>query len=276
MLGLLLPAFFFNASAQVTVSLSLNQQQFLPGESVPVSVHVENHSGETLHLGDSPTWITFLVEMEDGSVVLKKSDPVVISPFDLGSSEVGTRRVDLAPYFALARDGRYKVSATVHIGAWNKDITSAPQEFDVIQGAELWSQTFGVPDSSAPNAPPRVLKYTLLQANYLRDQLRLYIQVSDASGGSPKVRAIGPMISFGLPEAQLDPASNLHVLYQDGAAAFSYAVINPDGNITERDNYDYVNIRPRLRQDDNGNISVYGGVLRVEMPVLKSPAELAR
>jgi hypothetical protein len=189
----------------------------------------------------------------------------------LGSSEVATKRVDLAPYFSLTRDGRYKVTATLHIKNWNTTISSMPQKFDVIQGAELWAQAFGVPDPAATNAPPRVRKYALVEANYLRDQLRLYVQVSDAGGGSLKVRAIGPMISFGQPEAQLDPASNLHVLYQNGASTFTYAVVDPDGDIIQQDVYDYVTTRPRLRQDDNGNISVYGGVRRVEMPPVQAP-----
>jgi hypothetical protein len=266
----------FCASAQVNISVTMKQEQFLPGESVPVYVHVTNRSGQSLHLGDDNEWLSFLVESDDGFMVIKKSDPSVIGAFDLGSSEVATKRVDLAPYFTLTRNGRYKVTATLHIKSWSTEITSPPQKFDVIQGAELWSQAFGVPDPAVTNAPPRVRKYSLIEANYLSDQLRLYIQVSDAGGGSLKVRPIGPMISFGQPEAQLDPLSNLHILYQNGASTFTYAVVDPDGDITQQEVYDYVSTRPRLRQDDSGNISVYGGVRRVEMPSVDSPAALSR
>jgi hypothetical protein len=269
-----LAAFVFNATAQVNVEVALDQQQFLPGEAVPVRVHITNRSGQTLHLGADNAWLTFFVESQEGFNVMKKSDPPVIGPFDLGSSEVATKRVDLAPYFTLTRDGRYKVTAIVQIKDWNTSITSAPQDFDVINGAELWSQTFGVPGTATDHGPPRVRKYTLLQANYLQDQLRLYVQVTDDSGMNLKVRAIGPMISFGQPEAQLDPTSNLHVLYQNGASTFTYTVVNPDGDITEQELYDYVTTRPRLRQDDNGNISVFGGVQRVETPALQAPDQV--
>jgi hypothetical protein len=271
-----LAAFGFCASAQMDVEVVLDQQEFLPGEAVPLHVHVTNHSGQALHLGDDNTWLSFLVESQDVFIVMKKSDPQVIGPFDLGSSEVAIKRVDLAPYFTLNRIGRYKVTATVHIKDWNTDINSAPQNFDVIDGAELWSQTFGVPGSATNHGPPRVRKYTLLQANYLHDQLRLYVQVTDDSGSSLKVRPIGPMISFGQPEAQTDPHSNLHVLYQTGASTFTYTVIDPDGNITQQEKYDYVTTRPRLRQDDNGNISVFGGVRRVETPPVQAPDQVAR
>lgn len=270
---------FFNASAQVTVNVTLDQDQFLPGEAVPVAVHVTNRSGQTIHLGQDD-WLTFFIQSDDGSVVVKKSDPPVKYLFDLGSMEVATKRVDISPYFILGRAGSYKITATVHIKDWNTDITSDPQSFDVIEGAELWSQTFGVPNSGGPDQPPSARKYTLVEANYLKSQLRLYLQVTDPSGGTIfKARSLGPMISFSQPEAQLDPSSNLHVLCQSGATAFTYTILNPDGDITRQETYDYIGTRPRLAEDTNGNISVIGGVRRIEtgeMPTVKSPDELAR
>jgi hypothetical protein len=274
-LAIAMPAFF--ASAQVNVGITLDQEHFLPGESVPVHVHITNRSGQTLHLGDDDYWLTFMVEAKDGSVVTRKSDPSVVGPFDLGTSEVATRRVDLGPCFALSRNGEYKVTATVHIRDWNKDITSAPLDFDVIRGAELWAESFGVPGSHAGDGQPDVRRYTLIEANYLRDQLRLYVQVTDeTSANVVTVRPIGPMISFSQPQTQLDPAGDLHVLYQDGASTFIYAVVNPGGEIISKDKYDYVNTRPRLRQDDSGKISVLGGVLRTEVPPIVTPSQVAR
>ena len=66
----------FEASAQVTVDLTLDQQQFLPGEDLLVTVHVTNRSGQLLHLGDSG-WLSFFIQSNDGSVVARKSDPPV-------------------------------------------------------------------------------------------------------------------------------------------------------------------------------------------------------
>ena len=81
--------------------------------------------------------------------------------------------------------------------------TARPIHFDVIHGGELWSQNFGV--VVATNAPPEPRKYTLIKANYLREQLRLYVQVSSGDGGQVyKVAALGPLVSFSLPEEQVD------------------------------------------------------------------------
>lgn len=277
-LRLVLPLFVLNASAQIAVTLKLDQNQFLPGETLPATVRVTNLSGQSLHLGDDG-WLTFFIQADDGSVVLKKMDPPVKDPFNLDNGDVAIKRLDLAPYFSLEHEGSYRVTATVHIKDWNSDITSTPQSFDIIEGAELWSQAFGVPGSSAPNQPPHVRKYTLVQANYLRDQLRLYVQVVDESSGAIlKVHALGPMISFSQPEAQLDRASNLHVLCQTGATAFTYSIVNPDGQVAEQEIYDYVSTRPRLGEDDKGNIFVQGGVRRTqpgEIPAVKPPDQVA-
>ena len=268
----------FSAPAQViTVQVLLEQDQFLPGESLPVTVRVINNSGQSLHLGEAANWLTFNVESADNnSVVMKNADPPVVGGFDLGSSEVATKRVDLTPYFALTQAGRYHLVATVRIPEWGSAVTSPAKEFDIIDGAQLWSQDFGLPvPAGVTNQLPVIRKYILEEANYLRKQLRMYVLVSDQSGTRIlKVSAIGPMVSFSQPEAQLDRASNLHMLYQSGAQSFIYSVVNPDGNITLQEVYDYLGTRPRLALNDAGDIVVKGGVRRPkpgELPVIKSP-----
>jgi hypothetical protein len=266
----------FSALAQVTVEVVLDQRQFLPSESLPVAVRITNRSGQPLHLGADANWLTFSVTSVDSFVVTRIADVPVQGEFDLDSSQMATKRVDLAPYFKLTRHGSYRIVATVHIKDWNAAIPSPPQDFDVIDGAKLWSQTFGLPvPAGVTNAVPEVRKYTLEQANYLRSQLRMYVQVSDESEIRIfKVRAIGPMVSFSQPEEQLDRVSNLHVLYQSGAANFLYTVINPKGELVSQEIYDYLDTRPRLRVGDDGNITVFGGVRRVkpqDIPPVRMP-----
>ena len=270
---------FFSASAQVTVNVVLDQEQFLPNESLPVAVRITNRSGQPLHLGADANWLTFSVTSVDSFVVTRIADVPVQGEFDLGSSQMATKRVDLAPYFKLTRQGSYRLVATVHIKDWNAEIPSPPQSFDVIDGAKLWSQTFGLPaPAGVTNGAPEVRKYTLEQANYLRSQLRMYVQVSDESETRIfKVRAIGPMVSFSQPEALVDRFCHLHVMHQSGARIFTYSVVNPGGDIVRQEIYDYFNTRPRLHTDDDGNITVLGGARRVKpngMPAVMPPNEV--
>jgi hypothetical protein len=270
---------FCRASAQVDVAVVLDQDQFLPSETLPLAVCITNRSGQTLHLGADPAWLTFSVESADGFIVEKNSEVPVLGKFDLGSSEIATKRVDLQPYFELKRQGHYRVTATLHIKAWNEQFSSPPKGFDVVSGAELWSQIFGVPvPPGVTNRAPEIRKYTLEEANYLRQQLRMYVMVSNQSGSRVfKVSAIGPMVSFSQPEEQVDQFSNLHVIYQSGARTFTYSVVSPDGVILRQDVYDLRDKRPHLGTNDAGEIAVIGGVRRVqpdELPVVKSPDEL--
>jgi hypothetical protein len=269
----------FSAPAQVAVEVTMEQDQFLPSEALPVAVRITNRSGQPLHLGADANWLTFDVESADGFIVVKNAEVPVVGEFDVGSSQVATKHVDLEPYFGLAHPGRYRIIATVRIKDWGAEMPSPPKYFDVISGAKLWSQDFGVPaPAGVTNAAPEVRKYTLEKANYLRLQLRLYVQVSDTAEARVfSVVPIGKAVSFSDPDTQVDRYSNLHVLWQSGASYFTYAVVNPNGELVKQEIYDYVTARPRLYMAEDGTLSVVGGVRRVkpeEMPMVKAPDEL--
>jgi hypothetical protein len=269
-----------NAPAQiVTVQVSLDQDQFLPGETLPVTVRVINHSGQTLDMGADAGWLRFRVQPADSdSEVMSSGQVPVQGEFKLGSSEVATKRVDIAPYFALDKPGRYRITAVVHIKEWGTDVESAAKKFNVIDGARIWTQAFGVPATGGSNQLPKIRNYVLEEANYLKNQLRLYVLVTDVPETHViKVSAIGQMVSFGQPEAQVDRMSNLHVLNQSGAHSFIYAVVSPDGVITTRDIYVIETTRPHLGLNAKGDIVVTGGVRRPapgELPVVKTPDEV--
>jgi hypothetical protein len=264
------------APAQISLDLALEQDQFLPHESIRLAVKITNTSGQPLHLGEDPDWLTFSVESTDQSIVVKNSDVPVVEPFDLESSQVATKRVDLQPYFQVGRSGRYKITATMRVKPWSLTVNSPSIHFDVIHGGEIWSQNFGV--LLAKDAPPEPRKYTLIKANYLREQLRLYVQVSSGDGGQVyKVAPLGPLVSFSSPEAEVDRISQLHVLWQTGAQSFSYLVISADGAIVSRDVYDNFNSRPRLSVTNSGEVVVLGGVRRLkpgEVPAVAPPVPL--
>lgn len=254
------------AHAQVSVEVTLDQEQFLPGETLLAGVRIVNSSGQPLQFGTDADWLKFTVESVDGPIVIKYSEPPVLGEFDVQSSQMATKRVDLAPYFELKRSGRYRITATVHIKEWNTSVSSPPKGFDVIRGSKLWSQDFGVPlPAGTTNQMPELRKYSLVQANYLKSQLRLYVLVSDPLESQVfKVTAIGGTTSFSKPEAQVDRQSNLHLLWQNGAATFSYTMLNPGGEIIRQETYNYVDSHPRLRPNDMGDVTVYGGVREIK------------
>lgn len=283
---ILLPVLFafcltaFTSAAQVSVEVALDQQQFLPGEALPVAVKITNRSGQPMRFGVEADWLTFSVESTDGFLVVKNCEVPVSGEFDLESSQLGIKRVNLAPYFELNKPGRYKITATLRIKNWAATINSAPMIFDVIHGVKLWSQDFGVPGTT--NRQPEVRKFTLEQASYLRSQLRLYVRLSDENEARIfTVTPLGPMVSFSRPEAQVDRLSRLHVLWQTGAQSFNCVQVNPDGAVVHQDIYDnFKNARPRFVISADGEVMVTGGTRRIKPeerptpPLVKAPNEL--
>jgi len=263
--------------AQVRVELKLDQHEFLKDESLPVTVRILNLSGQTLHLGADPNWLEFQITARDGQLVQERAPVPVRGEFSLESSHVASRKVDLMPWFQLEELGRYSVRAVVRIAAWNREFASPPVRFLISRGFRLWEQEFGVPGSGSP---PEVRKYVLLQANYDK-RLMLYVRVSDMSGlRAYRVFPAGRLLSFSHPEAQIDAQSRLHLLFQFGARAFRYLVVNPDGQIVVRQTHLIFNgSRPRLQASAQGDIYVRGGfrqISRDDLPVATLPPESRR
>jgi hypothetical protein len=250
----------FAALAQISVEVLTDQDQFLREEPLPVKVRLTNRSGQTLQLGHDNQWLSFAIESLDDVVVSKVGEIPVTGEFALESAQVATRQVDLIPGFDLTEAGRYKVTATVRIKAWNVEVASKPKAFEIVRGTRLWAQEFGIPTATGA---PEARKYTLQQANY-RKQLKLYLRLTDVDETHVfRVFPIGPLVSFSRPEAQVDRASYLHVLFQTGARSFLFQVINPDGDVVLRQTYDYTATRPVLRANDEGRIYVAGGARRI-------------
>lgn len=267
--------FVLRGNAQVSVEIVMEQEHFLVGETIPVAVKITNRSGQTLHLGEESDWLSFTLESKEGGVIANNGSVPVKGAFTLESGKVATRRVDLAPYFTLDRVGRYLLNANVHIKDWDSTLSAAPKSFDIIKGAKLWSQEFGMLlPAGATNRPPEVRRYSLEQTSYLRTQLRLYVRITDADNTRViKVLSIGPIASISNPEHQIDRENNLHVLYQHGARTYLYAVISPEGELLIKQTHEITSTRPRLQLDDKGNPSLVGGARRFSNDDRPAPAE---
>jgi hypothetical protein len=257
-LGVLLLT-FVSLNAQVSVEILLDQEQYLRDESLPVKVRITNRSGKPLRLGRDADWLSFAVETRDGRAVARISEAPVKEEFTLQSSMVGTRRVDLTPYYDLNALGQYSVAATVKIPDWNQELTTKPRKFEIVRGTALWEQAIGLPGRD--NTAPEVRKYILQQAHLKR--LTLYVRITDETDNiTHRLLPVGPLVSFSHPEPQVDKESNLHLLFQTGARSFSYSVLTPKGDLILRQTHDYNRTRPVLRSKDDGRIYVAGGQRR--------------
>lgn len=262
-------------SGSVSAELSLDQEQYLPGEDVVVELKIYNRSGQTVELGADKEWVTFTIQSEDKKTVDTLADMPVKGAFSLRPSEMASKRLNLTPYFAITPLGRYHVVATINITQWNEAITSKGAFFSVIGGSPLPGfpdMEFGVPPPAGlTNVTPIMRRYALLK-NTMRDEIRLYFQLKDATGKPIKTFPIGRMVSFAQPEERMDASSRLHVLTQYGAKSFGYVVLDPDGNLVLRQTHDFTQTRPALRIDSDGRVYIAGGVRRVTPTDLPKPS----
>ncbi len=272
---------FLPARAQVKVEVSLDQDQFLPGESIVATARISNRSGQTLRLGTEADWLSFTIETGEGVLIPSIDEVPVKGAFALESSSRGSKRVEISPHFNLTQAGHYKLIATVKLKEWGEELSSQPFNFNVMEGTRLWEQDFGLPvKDKGSESPPETRRYILQQANYLKNKLRRYLRVTDTTGAKVfKAVPIGTMLSFSHPEPQVDQNSNLHLLYQSWAHSFTYNVYNPDGELIKREYYDFGGDRPHFNRDRNGNVTVTGGSLRpnpgetakTEQPTVENP-----
>lgn len=264
----------WNVAAQLSVELTFDQEHYLAGERMMAVVRIVNYTGRTLRLGQDPGWLEFSVETSDGRIVEQLGEPAVVEPFDLPSASRGTRRVDLTPYYNMAGTGRYLVRATVRIPELSQELTSKVAGINVVSGARIWAQDFGVP--GPVDRPPEVRKYALVTAT-IHKRPTLYARVADLTETRIfRVATLGPVLAFTYPEPQVDRSGQLHVLFQTGAQQFTYVVLNPDGEIVLRQRHQYGDGRPRLRVNDEGRIGVAGGFRARsadDLPVEESPKE---
>jgi hypothetical protein len=126
--------------AQVKVEVALDQQEYLPNESLVASVRITNLSGQKLLLGDDPHWLRFSIEGREGAVTPRLGDAPVLGEFSLESSQVATKLVELAPYFDLSLPRRYQLTAVVRVARWGQEFASRPQDFSIIRGTKFWEQ----------------------------------------------------------------------------------------------------------------------------------------
>lgn len=259
------------ARAQVDVSLSVAQSQFLPAEQIEVSVKVSNFTGAPLRFGTHTNWISFTVQRADGTVVGKLAEVADSGEFTLQQATSGTIKFDIAPMFEVNRPDSYRVTAAVTPVQGGPVFVGLPLPFDVISGVRIsQDRTFGF---TRPDGTSEQRKYILQQANFLK-HVRLYVRVTDATESkSYKVTSLGGIVNFTPPQWVIDRQSRLHVLHQFAASEYYYNSFDPEGNLVARRIYKIAARRPELRVNGDGEIAVIGGTRRLDRTDIPEPTD---
>ena len=262
-----LPVFFAflislaaTASGQIQVALKLHRLQYVAYEPVVATIKITNLAGRAIDLRDEngQRWFGFEVTAGEGQVVAPSGQESEM-PLRMEPGQTVTRKINLAPRFAVHELGTYRVRANVFFADLNKFFYSETKVFRVNDARAIWQRTVGVPEGTAGGGGVRT--YSLL-SNRFPDHTKLYVRVEDKSTGAVySTLPLGRIIAFDEPQAELDRANRLHVLYCAAPRTWAYSRIGLNGELLARSTFMETKSRPRLQPGPDGAIAVRGGVL---------------
>lgn len=172
-----------------------------------------------------------------------------------------TRKVNLTPAFDVNDYGAYHVRANVFFPDLNRFFYSQSKVFQVTDARAIWQKTVGLPEGSAGAGDTRT--YSLL-SNRFPDHTSLYVRVEDKTTGVVySTYSLGRVIAYDEPQAELDPANQLHVLHCAAPRTWSYSHIGLNGELLAHSTFMETKTRPRLRHAAGGTVAVHGGMLDV-------------
>jgi hypothetical protein len=246
------------SAAQINVQLDFKRQLFVLYEPIVAVVSIDNLSGRPLVLEnvDEQRWFGFTIETGDGRPVPPINPDYELAPVAIAPGEKLTRAVNLTPLFPMQEFGPYRVKATVYAEAFGRFFSSRPETVEITDGRPIWQEVVGVPGGEGA---PQLRTVTLL-THKLSRSTRLYARIEDKQRGKIyAMHQLGPYLSFGRPDVELDQRNEVHVLQNSAPKQFLYTHLGLAGEILGQQAYLEAGGRPQLVKDKQGQVQVVGG-----------------
>lgn len=254
--------------AAVQFKATVQQKLFLPGEPIPVDLSLLNNSGQTFNFKPEDGWLDFTVSNQTKAngegVAVPNLKPVVINEdFTVVHTALAKTQIDLMPCFDLTRPGRYKVTAAMMYPGATEPVRAETFVIEVTTGAKIEEQEFGF-RPAADDAATEVRRYSLQRLTLTTpSEIRLYVTVMDVAQETlVRQLKIGRVSGNDKPLVMLDRLSNWHVLHQSDSRIFTHSVVSPRGDLLVRESYTPTGLRPGLKADENGEVSITSAVRR--------------
>lgn len=219
--------------AQVSVYLQFSRKQYVANEPIRAQVTITNRAGRDLKLqsqfrgGFAQSWLDFTVRDSRGRDLISQTNEVFQAAVVPAGQSIA-RKVTLNSLYQMAPVGNYMVRANVQIQGDDVAYTSNLAHATVSQGAEIWRQSFGVPNSASPKR-----EYAVIGFNDGK-RLSIYAEVRDkGTGRSLSTFRLSEYLSVTKPQAAIDGKNEMHVLYRANVEVFVHVVVNPDGILKE-------------------------------------------
>ncbi len=245
------------ASAQeISVGARTDGSSFLLYEPIRVEVGLRNNTGVTVELKSTAdrSWLQFFIVDPHGREV-KQLAAVDASPVVIGPRQTVSRVVNLLPLFDLREEGAYTIQTMIK--AEGVQAAAMPLKISICRSRDLWTQTVGLPPP--PGGKTQYRTYALINKHErLRDVL--YASIRDEQAGVVfGMLDLGRYVALRDPEAAVDKAGNLHVLWRLAPRQLGYVEIDPFAEYVDRAVYNDLISLPHLVQASDGTVHVEGG-----------------
>jgi hypothetical protein len=244
--------------AQVEVDISFRRSLYMVYEPLLCTVTIKNMSGATLDLTDTSRekWFGFQIETTDGRPLPPINPDYRNQAVELAAGQKLTRTINLTPLYPLNEFGTYRVRAAVYCKQFKRYFVSSKLNVNITEGRIIWQKTVGVPEGAGVG---RARIYSLL-SHRLPKRTMLYLRVEDRENGVIYgTTQLGRFLSFGEPDAEVDSASQIHILQNTAPKAFLYSHFDINGRLLKQQGYQAFDTRPYLVNKDNV-VMVIGGV----------------
>jgi len=241
--------------AQLGLQLELARTAFMQFEPMIVDVKITNLSGRDLRLedGDHIPWFGFNIQSRGGTPVLPRQRNYSMPPVEIGVGQTLTRQVNLTPLYSLDQLGSYRIRAMVYMKDQGQYYNSNPVAIEITDGSRLWQREVGSPEDGS-------IRQVTVLSHIQRDSTSLYLRIRDREAGRVYcTHRLGPLLTFGSPEVELDLQNQVHVLHLRAPKIYIYSHIGLNGEIIQRRAYQETSSKPALRRAADGSIAVVGG-----------------
>lgn len=258
MAGLGVAALASTLTAQIEVTAQMSKSDYVANEPVLVTITLTNRAGRDIFLhGDSrKSWLDFILKNERGRPLSTFQGSPGFKAVNVPAGRSVSRTVDLSKSYRVSTLGRYGGYATVLLpGDRERIYTSNRIHFNVTNARVLYSQTVGVPSANTTR------EYKLMTFSDGKKS-QLYVEVIDGrTGRAQRTFSLGESLTFRKPEATVDGANNMHILFLSSPTVYAHVRVNPEGSLLGRDFYKRgATGDPRLMTFANGEVRTAGGV----------------
>jgi len=244
------------ASAQLAVSVQLQDAKTVLCEPVFARVNVKNMTGQTLRVGDvsKGVGLSFDIERRDRNLVRRRAGAAGSGVWvDIMPGESKVLEVSLSREYELNRLDSFRVQAVL---AYDRMVfRSEKVPLEIVKGFELKRLQAEVPGSGG------VMQLYVLDYLQRESSETVYLRIEDPDSQTIYgVFNLGHILRVRPPLMETDESGNIHVLFQSVGMSFVHAAFTPMGLPLISESYAGGPGRKGLSRLPNGRIAVVDGL----------------